>query len=114
MRLGPGPAGPGFHYQRHGQHCRVLHHTPGDPRQGFSLIHRRLEEQFVVHLQQQPRLQSLRLQCRGEPDHGPFDDVRGAALQRRIDGLPFGVGTLGGILVGDSGHPAAAAKGDTT
>ena len=55
MRFGPAMADAGFHDQRHRDPRRALHHLLGDAGGRVGLGLRRLEQQLVMHLQQQPR-----------------------------------------------------------
>ena len=63
-----------------------------------------------MHLQQQPRGQPGFAQRRRQPHHGALDDVGRAALQRRVDRLPFGIGAARRVLVANPGYPATAAE----
>ena len=68
-------------------------------RVGFRLRH--LEQQLVMHLQQQARGEPGLAQRGGQLHHGALDDVGGAPLQRRVDRGALGIGADGGLLVGD-------------
>ena len=56
--------------------CR-LHHCSGEFRGGLGLILRRLEQQFVVDLQQHVRREAGVAERVGQADHGALDDVGG-------------------------------------
>ncbi len=58
---------------------------------------RHLEDQFVMHLQQHPALQTGLGKRRRHADHGPADDVGGRTLDGRIDGGALLEGALGRI-----------------
>ena len=63
-----------------------------------------------MHLQQHAAFQPGRIQRRRQLDHGALDDVGRPSLQRCIAGLPLGIAALGGVAVGNAGHPATAAE----
>ena len=56
VRLRPRAPIPRLHHQRHRQRCCALHDPLRDRRGRIRLRVQRFEQQFVMHLQQQPRL----------------------------------------------------------
>src|SRR5262249_49922136 len=71
---------------------------------------RRLEEQFVVDLEQHARLEAAGTKLVIDADHCQLDQIGGGALKRGVDGGAFGEAAGGGGLGGDIGNGAHAAK----
>jgi hypothetical protein len=86
MGASPVAADAGFHLQRHGERCGVLHHGPGDGGGGFGFVLLRFEEQFVVHLQEHAGLQAAR-KAAGSLIMARLITSAARALQRGVDGL---------------------------
>src|SRR3990170_5163161 len=76
--------------QRHRQSRRPLHRFLQDPLGRPGLPLRRLDDQFVVHLEDQPRSHPGIAELPVDPDHRHLDEVRGAPLDRRVDRHPLG------------------------
>ena len=70
----------------------------------------RFDDQLIVYLQKQTRLQFLVPQALPDVDHGQFNDVRRSALDRRIAGHPLAAGTHLKVRAGQLRQGAAAAK----
>ena len=89
---------------------RIDHHF-GDKRQGrLDFLVRRLEHQFVVDGEQHPRAQTRLCQSVVHADHCAANDVRGRALQRRVDGGALVEGALRRIGGVDARIVALAAE----
>jgi hypothetical protein len=73
---------------------RVDHDLAHERDGGLHLRLWRLEDQFVMHLQQHPRIQARAHQSFVHADHGAADDVGGGALNGRIDRRAFVEGAL--------------------
>ena len=92
MYLAPVSPGARLDGQRNAEFDRALHflgHQLGDQ---VDLFRRNLEEKFVVHLNEHPRLALFLLEPRENGDHGALDDVGGAPLDDGVGG-----GALGGV-----------------
>ena len=103
-------AGTGFDHQRYGQDGGGLHHLLSYGGKRLRLRLRRLEQQFIMHLEQQPGFQPGSREGGGQLHHGALDDVGGAALQRGVDCLTLGVAAPRRVLIGDAGDPDTSAE----
>ena len=70
----------------------------------------RFDDQLIVYLQKQTRLQFLVPQALPDVDHGQFNDVRRSALDRRVAGHPLAAGAHLKVRAGQLRQGAAAAK----
>ena len=91
MRLIPVRAAAELDFERHGQ-LRGRGHACADCKRGLGHeIRAHFEHQLVVHLHDESRRHAFILTPLIYRDHSAFDDVRRAALHRRVDGTAFGV-----------------------
>ena len=66
-------------------------HSRASSERASHFLARRLEHQLVVHLEDQLRSAASRSRSAGvDPDHGPLDEIRLAALDHGIDGHSLG------------------------
>ena len=63
----------------------MLHLLDEDGANRLGLSSRALDDELVVHLQQELRLQSFGAHARVHADHGSFDNVRRRALNGHIE-----------------------------
>src|SRR5512143_2133236 len=66
-----------------------LHRILQDPLGPGRFAHRRLDNQFVVNLENQPRFHPGLAELPVDPDHRHLDKVGGAPLDRRVDRHPL-------------------------
>src|SRR5512135_3218248 len=71
------------------QFCHPLHRPLQDPLGPVGLPLRRLDDQFVVNLEDQPRFHPGLAELPVDPDHGHLDQVGGAPLDRGVDRHPL-------------------------
>ena len=70
----------------------------------------RFDDQLIVYLQKQTRLQFLVPQALPDVDHGQLDNVRRGALDRRVAGHTLTAGAHLKVRAGQLRQGAAAAK----
>ena len=89
MGIGPASPNPCLDDQRHRQLGRALHHVPRDLRQRGRLVLRGFEQQFVMHLQKHPALQTRLRDGRRRPGHLGLPELW-LPGRTRIGGAPEG------------------------
>src|SRR5659263_275387 len=113
LRLHPGLTDAYIDFQRRVKLPGAGHLAAGEFGDGGSFRLGGLEDQLIVDLKDQARGQAFRLQGAIGIDHSDFHDIRGAALDDRVDRqalAQFSHAVLGGAQLGD--QAAAAQHGD--
>src|ERR1051326_3930290 len=106
VRLFPILRRAGLDHQGHregmGRPDGTLHDLLHQRRHLVGLLDRHLEEQLVMYLEQHARLEASLGERRRHAGHRALDDVRGRALERRIDRLALREGAAGMVAVLDA------------
>ena len=100
--------------QGHGQFDHLLHALLEQLGGALRLLGGTLQQQLVVHLQDQPAAEVLPAQGLIHPHHGQLDDVRCRALDRGVHGgalAELADGALGGGKLGQVAPPAHEGNG---
>ena len=98
MRLQPVRALAAIGDKRHAQLNDVLHLLQHNPFHFFRLLFIDVEVKLVVHLQDHLASQALALEALVDAHHRQLDNVGGASLNRRVDGVTLGVAPHGGVV----------------
>ena len=96
------------HGELHGRQRRLLHDAAHHGQRRLDLLLGRLEDEFVMHLQEHLRREARIGERLVHADHGAADDVGGRALDRGVDGGPLVEGPLGGVRGADRRVVASA------
>ena len=90
MRLQPVFSNADFDFDRDVERDGGLHFFFDNGADFFFLGLEKVEDEFVVNLQQHSRFQISRCKFAMDVDHGEFDHVGSGALNGSVDGVTFG------------------------
>ena len=94
-----------WHRKRQGFHHLILN----DGFQCVEFVQMRVEDQFIVHLQNHLRLHLQAFQLLMDANHGNLNHVGGAALDGRVDGIALGEAAHHAVGAVDVAEVTAAA-----